>query len=76
MGSWGYVQPRIATALKELNGKEAKYVGRNAAASPATGTPAIHKAEVAHIMTDAFSVTHEHEKWEWKISELMKKVTS
>jgi len=74
MGAWAYVQPRIITALKDLNGKEAKYVGRNAAASPATGTPQIHKAEVEHILTDAFSVDFEHEKWEWKISELMAKV--
>jgi len=73
MGAWGYVQPRIATALKELNGKEARYIGRNTAASPATGAPAIHKAEVDHILTDAFEESYEHEKWTYKISDLMKK---
>jgi len=74
MGAWSYVAPRIVTSLKDLNGKEATYVGRNAAASPATGTPAIHKAEVDHMLHDAFSESFEHEKWEWKISELMAKV--
>ena len=47
MGAWGYVQPRIATALKDVNGKEATFVGRNAAAAPATGTPAIHQVSAS-----------------------------
>jgi len=73
MGAWAYVQPRIATALKDINGKEATFVGRPAAAAPATGTPAIHQAEVQRILGDSFGKSVIHEQWMWKVSELMKK---
>ncbi|EKX41726.1 hypothetical protein GUITHDRAFT_141727 [Guillardia theta CCMP2712] len=72
-GAWGYVQPRIATALRDLNGKEAFYVGRNAAASPATGSPAIHQAELDRILEDAFAPNYKHEQWQWRLSDLLSK---
>jgi len=70
MGAWTYVQPRIATALRDINGLEAHYVGRPAAASPATGTPAIHKAELRKFLDQAFSETHSHEQWTWTLKDL------
>jgi len=73
MGAWTYVQPRLATALKDINGKEPFYVGRNAAASPATGTPAIHKMELEKILEGAFSAEHTHETWEWTLSDVFEK---
>ena len=40
MGAWSFVQPRIATATRTLNGREQRplYVGRRPAAATATGT--------------------------------------
>ena len=36
-GPWSYVEPRIVTAVKDFCDKRPFFVGRNAAASPATG---------------------------------------
>ena len=36
-GPWSYVEPRIVTATKSFCDKRPFFVGRNAAASPATG---------------------------------------
>jgi 2-oxoglutarate dehydrogenase E1 component len=36
-GPWSYVEPRIVTAIKSFCDKRPFFVGRNAAASPATG---------------------------------------
>jgi 2-oxoglutarate dehydrogenase E1 component len=41
MGAWQFMRPRLASLLK----KPLDYVGRNAAASPATGFPKIYKME-------------------------------
>jgi 2-oxoglutarate dehydrogenase E1 component len=73
-GSWSYVEPRIVTAIKEISpNKRPFYVGRNAAASPATGSPAIHAAELEHFLNDAFEAEYKHEEWVWKLSDLQKK---
>jgi len=73
MGAWSYVQPRIATALRKVNGKEATFVGRPASAAPATGNPAIHLAEVEKLLSDAFDPNFRHVTWQWKVSELLAK---
>ena len=49
MGAWQFVQPRLASLLK----KPLDYVGRNAAASPATGFPKIYKMEQDGIIDRA-----------------------
>jgi 2-oxoglutarate dehydrogenase E1 component len=69
MGAWSYVQPRLETALRELPaaGGEAagaaaaagggqqrvRYVGRPAAASPATASFAIHQRETLELVEAA-----------------------
>jgi 2-oxoglutarate dehydrogenase E1 component len=69
MGCWGYVQPRLLTALRhcgeaaegEGDNKQSsaahswatrgvKYVGRAAAASPATASFSIHQKELGEII--------------------------
>jgi len=52
MGAWTYMEPR----LWALFGREITYAGRNASASPAVGSLAIHKREQAQLIADAFSV--------------------
>jgi len=37
MGAWSFIEPRVATALHQINQKRISYIGRNPAASPATG---------------------------------------
>jgi len=55
MGYWSYVQPRINTALVGAGiAKRVSYIGRNPAASPATGNGTIHQAEVEQILVTAF----------------------
>ncbi len=49
MGAWQFVRPRLAALLK----KPLDYVGRNAAASPATGFPKIYKMEQDGIIDRA-----------------------
>lgn len=77
MGCWGYVQPRLLTALRhcgEAEGEEdgdlqqqsaaahswatrgVKYVGRAAAASPATASFSIHQKELGEIIGAALGV--------------------
>jgi 2-oxoglutarate dehydrogenase E1 component len=50
MGGWQFVQPR----MEAVTGVPLRYVGRRAAASPATGFPAIHRAQQAAISNDLF----------------------
>ncbi|OLQ12439.1 2-oxoglutarate dehydrogenase, mitochondrial [Symbiodinium microadriaticum] len=47
MGAWSYVRPRFVTTAREGLDKDMvmRYVGRRAAASPATGYPKLHNAE-------------------------------
>ncbi len=49
MGAWTFVAPR----LQELLGLPAQYVGRDASASPATGSKLIHDREQAEIVDAA-----------------------
>jgi 2-oxoglutarate dehydrogenase E1 component len=49
MGAWFFVQPR----LEKLIGKPIEYVGRNAAASPATGFHNIYRKEQAAVTDKA-----------------------
>lgn len=59
MGCWSFVQPRIATATRTLNGKEIRplYAGRKPSAATATGLGArAHNAEQAIIYDTAFAV--------------------
>ena len=55
MGPWMHVDRRIEFACDELKikARRARYVGRKAAASPATGLAKTHAAEQAKICNDA-----------------------
>ena len=52
MGAWTYMEPR----LWALFGREISYAGRNASASPAVGSLAVHKREQQQLIADAFSL--------------------
>ena len=52
MGAWSFMEPR----LWALVGRKILYAGRNASASPAVGSLAIHKREQAQLIADAFSL--------------------
>lgn len=59
MGAWSFVQPRIATATRSINGIEKRplYAGRDPAAATATGLGGrAHNAEQQEIWTAAFSL--------------------
>ena len=49
MGGWQFVKPRI----EAITGKNLRYIGRDAAASPATGFPGIYRIEQASILDEA-----------------------
>lgn len=51
MGAWGFLRHR----LEELLGAPVNYIGRPAAASPATGFPAIYRQQQAAIGEKAFA---------------------
>lgn len=51
-GAWTYMEPR----LWALFGREIMYAGRNASASPAVGSLAVHQREQAQLIAEAFSV--------------------
>ncbi|MEY2509056.1 MAG: 2-oxoglutarate dehydrogenase component [Verrucomicrobiota bacterium] len=52
MGAWSFMEPR----LWALFGRKILYAGRNASASVAVGSLAIHKREQAQLIADAFSL--------------------
>lgn len=54
MGAWTFVQPYLSDLLHL--GQRLRYVGRPAAASPATGSGKIHEREQDTLLTKAFSV--------------------
>lgn len=58
MGAWHYLHRRMDHAIdaSELKGQRVRYVGRNASASPATGSAHIHAAEQAAIMKAALTL--------------------
>ena len=55
MGAWTFVAPRIEQVLTELDGaaRRPRYVGRAAAASPATGFLVLHQREQRALIDDA-----------------------
>ncbi len=48
MGAWGFIRPLLQQLLPK--GKEIEYVGRERSASPAAGSLALHKKQLAQIM--------------------------
>jgi 2-oxoglutarate dehydrogenase E1 component len=50
MGAWSHLAPE----LEEIFGRKPRYVGREAAASPAVGALAVHKIELNAFLKDAF----------------------
>jgi 2-oxoglutarate dehydrogenase E1 component len=52
MGAWSWIAPQIETVF----GRKAAYAGRDASASPAVGSLALHRLELAGVLKDAFSV--------------------
>ncbi|KAK9810028.1 hypothetical protein WJX72_003602 [[Myrmecia] bisecta] len=61
MGAWLYVKPRMDTAMRELFAvagmapRRLRYVGRPAAASPATASTGIHQDETKEVVDLALS---------------------
>jgi len=64
MGAWTYVRPRFVTCLREGLDKDVvmRYVGRRAAASPATGLKKLHDKEQESVLTQALS-NHDDQGW-------------
>jgi 2-oxoglutarate dehydrogenase E1 component len=57
MGAWNFVDRKIEAVLGELgSNKRPRYVGRAAAASPATGLARTHAAEQAALVNEALSL--------------------
>jgi 2-oxoglutarate dehydrogenase E1 component len=58
-GAWFFVEPRIEDALKAAGGKvaRARYAGRIAAASPATGLAKRHASEQAALVANALALS-------------------
>lgn len=52
MGAWSFIAPR----LEEIFGRKPAYSGRDASASPAVGSLAIHKIEQAALIKAAFTL--------------------
>ncbi|MEM9705472.1 MAG: 2-oxoglutarate dehydrogenase E1 component [Pseudomonadota bacterium] len=57
MGGWSFMEPNIEWVLLKIkaNRKRARYVGRPAAASTATGLMSAHKRELQNFLDDAFA---------------------
>lgn len=58
MGAWTFVDRRIEKVLTELDmkSKRPRYVGRQAAASPATGLMSQHQYEQSRLVEDAITI--------------------
>ena len=50
MGAWNYIAPELETVFN----RKPRYVGRDASASPAVGSLAVHKIELNALLKDAF----------------------
>jgi len=65
MGAWFYVKPRLVTSCRE--GKEIdtviRYVGRRAAASPATGYVKVHQVEQDSVVKYALQGADADDDW-------------
>jgi len=55
MGAWTFLQPRLDALLAD--GRRVRYAGRTAAASPATGSAAVHAAEQEALLKEALGVS-------------------
>jgi len=57
MGAWFFVYPRLQTMFDKLEGKNQRpvYVGRKAAASPATGFAKVHQLEQTNLVNHALT---------------------
>jgi 2-oxoglutarate dehydrogenase E1 component len=57
-GGWTFVDRRLEAVLTSLDGKAKRpvYIGRKAAASPATGLAKVHAAEQAALVDEALTV--------------------
>ncbi len=58
MGAWTFVDRRIERVLTKLGGaaKRPSYVGRDEAASPATGLAKVHAQQQAALVRDALGL--------------------
>ena len=56
MGGWTFVAPR----LRELTGQDFQYVGRDASASPATGSHTVHDREQKELVEAAIGAAIPH----------------
>jgi 2-oxoglutarate dehydrogenase E1 component len=56
MGAWTFMEPR----LRQLLGRAVEYVGRDASASPATGSLAVHHREQKELVEAALTGTVPH----------------
>jgi len=52
MGAWSWIYPQIADVFEKIP----LYAGRGASASPAVGSLAIHRRELAGLLEDAFTL--------------------
>ncbi|MEO5960079.1 MAG: 2-oxoglutarate dehydrogenase E1 component [Opitutaceae bacterium] len=52
MGAWSWIAPQ----LEEIFGRKPLYAGRDASASPAVGSLALHKLELAALLKTAFTL--------------------
>jgi 2-oxoglutarate dehydrogenase E1 component len=52
MGAWSWIAPQ----LESIFGRKAAYAGRDASASPAVGTLALHKLELSALLKQAFTI--------------------
>ena len=52
MGAWPFMEPR----LRKLFARDIPYAGRDASASTATGSHAIHELEQRELVKEAFSL--------------------
>lgn len=52
MGAWTWIAPQ----LEEIFGRKPAYAGRDASASPAVGSLALHKLELAAFLKQAFTI--------------------
>ena len=52
MGPWSFMEPR----LRKLFARDIAYAGRDASASTATGSHAIHELEQRQLIEQAFSL--------------------
>jgi 2-oxoglutarate dehydrogenase E1 component len=59
MGGWTFVRPEIESVLADIKHKQRRllYVGRPAAASPATGLLRRHNREQAHLIDEALDLS-------------------